>query len=449
MNQIKLRNLIRESIENLMEDINVPINVGDTVLGGKFKNKKIKVKDIDKNEKGDITINDKPLLRVRIPKEVNEVEYVIPTQDEIPKNISDNIRVFHGFNSFESFEKVLKKGLSGKETVPRVYSHHLPKELKGLFVTADFNFAKKYANGGIIIEFSVNINDLLPNDDSFKTGYDNISFKHSSQAIYTGDLDPNMIKYIWKFEDGKWNRFIRKDFINKFHIDTSRSDYVKYLPNDDFSLDDFSNTSSAINFFKNANEFKLKQMGFFPKQIDQIIKLKSDGFFNEKLNEGSVKKSDRVDIYRDNNYVVVRPLTETASCKYGAYTKWCISAPSSGAWDSSPDAIVIMIIQKKYSITPERQEIIDKLLKYIDAADNNEVTPEMREEMRELRRENDIHDFEDLSKIALVFQKNSNHVEIWDSNNININDNYQFGWFDLPLSSNVINAIENYIISIK
>ena len=55
-----------------MEDINVPINVGDTVLGGKFKNKKIKVKDIDKNEKGDITINDKPLLRVRIPKEVNE-----------------------------------------------------------------------------------------------------------------------------------------------------------------------------------------------------------------------------------------------------------------------------------------------------------------------------------------------------------------------------------------
>jgi hypothetical protein len=49
------------------EDINVPINVGDTVFGGKFKNKKIVVKDIGKNEKGDITINDKPLLKVRIP----------------------------------------------------------------------------------------------------------------------------------------------------------------------------------------------------------------------------------------------------------------------------------------------------------------------------------------------------------------------------------------------
>lgn len=57
----------------IKEDINVPINVGDTVLGGRFKNHKIVVKDIDKNEKGDITINKKPLLKVRIPKKENEV----------------------------------------------------------------------------------------------------------------------------------------------------------------------------------------------------------------------------------------------------------------------------------------------------------------------------------------------------------------------------------------
>lgn len=55
--------------ESVDEDISVPINVGDTVLGGRFKNKKIVVKDIDKNEKGDITINNKPLLKVRLTKE--------------------------------------------------------------------------------------------------------------------------------------------------------------------------------------------------------------------------------------------------------------------------------------------------------------------------------------------------------------------------------------------
>ena len=53
----------------MSEDINIPIKVGDVVKGGKFKNKSIKVKKIGKNEKGDITINDKPLLKVRIPNE--------------------------------------------------------------------------------------------------------------------------------------------------------------------------------------------------------------------------------------------------------------------------------------------------------------------------------------------------------------------------------------------
>ena len=54
----------------LGEAITVPIEIGDTVLGGKFKNKRIVVKDIGKNEKGDITINGKPLMKYRlIPQE--------------------------------------------------------------------------------------------------------------------------------------------------------------------------------------------------------------------------------------------------------------------------------------------------------------------------------------------------------------------------------------------
>lgn len=51
------------------EDIKVPINIGDVVLGGRFKNKKMVVKKIGKNKKGDITINDKPLLKFRLVKE--------------------------------------------------------------------------------------------------------------------------------------------------------------------------------------------------------------------------------------------------------------------------------------------------------------------------------------------------------------------------------------------
>lgn len=50
----------------LNESIVLDISVGDVILGGKFKNKKIVVKEIGKNEKGDITINGKPLLKFRL-----------------------------------------------------------------------------------------------------------------------------------------------------------------------------------------------------------------------------------------------------------------------------------------------------------------------------------------------------------------------------------------------
>jgi len=51
------------------EEIKIPIEIGDTVLGGKFKNKKIVVKTISKNEKGDILINGRPLLKFRLMNE--------------------------------------------------------------------------------------------------------------------------------------------------------------------------------------------------------------------------------------------------------------------------------------------------------------------------------------------------------------------------------------------
>ena len=62
-----MRIIISESqYKTINEMIKLNIKVGDTLMGGKFKNKKVVVKTIDKNEKGDITINGKPLLRFRI-----------------------------------------------------------------------------------------------------------------------------------------------------------------------------------------------------------------------------------------------------------------------------------------------------------------------------------------------------------------------------------------------
>jgi len=53
------------------EDIKLPVEIGDTVLMGKFKNKKIVVKTIDWNEKGDLLINGRPAMKMRLIKKPN------------------------------------------------------------------------------------------------------------------------------------------------------------------------------------------------------------------------------------------------------------------------------------------------------------------------------------------------------------------------------------------
>ena len=50
------------------ESIKVPVDIGDTVLMGRFKNKKVVVKSIDYNEKGDLLINGRTALKFRIMK---------------------------------------------------------------------------------------------------------------------------------------------------------------------------------------------------------------------------------------------------------------------------------------------------------------------------------------------------------------------------------------------
>lgn len=51
--------------------ITIDVKVGDTILTGKFKNKKTVVKDIGKDEHGMPTINGRKVVTFRIHKKVN------------------------------------------------------------------------------------------------------------------------------------------------------------------------------------------------------------------------------------------------------------------------------------------------------------------------------------------------------------------------------------------
>ena len=48
--------------------MNLDIEIGDIILTGRFKNKKVKVKEFGKDAKGQPTINGRPILNFRIKK---------------------------------------------------------------------------------------------------------------------------------------------------------------------------------------------------------------------------------------------------------------------------------------------------------------------------------------------------------------------------------------------
>ena len=59
---------INATNKRLAEAISLDIEVGDILLGGKYKNKRIEVKEIGEDELGQPTVNGNPILKVRIEK---------------------------------------------------------------------------------------------------------------------------------------------------------------------------------------------------------------------------------------------------------------------------------------------------------------------------------------------------------------------------------------------
>ena len=57
-----------KTFDELSENINIPVNVGDTIYMGRFKNKETVIKSIDKDEHGMPTINGKKVVTFRTIK---------------------------------------------------------------------------------------------------------------------------------------------------------------------------------------------------------------------------------------------------------------------------------------------------------------------------------------------------------------------------------------------
>ena len=76
--------------------MNIDLQIGDTILTGRFKNKKVVVKEFGIDDKGQPTVNGRPILKFRIKK-------LMPGEKETPVNeiVKRNIK--------KSFDKKINK----------------------------------------------------------------------------------------------------------------------------------------------------------------------------------------------------------------------------------------------------------------------------------------------------------------------------------------------------
>ena len=72
----------------LEEDINLPVKIGDTILVGKFKNKKMIVKDIGKDQHGMPTINGRKATTFRLAKK-DDTKIINSKKQEVTEGVED------------------------------------------------------------------------------------------------------------------------------------------------------------------------------------------------------------------------------------------------------------------------------------------------------------------------------------------------------------------------
>tara|TARA_A100001391_G_C4920864_1_gene239122 strand:- start:36 stop:596 length:561 start_codon:yes stop_codon:yes gene_type:complete len=83
---IKLKNLLPEAIT-------LDVKVGDTILTGRFKNKKVVVKSIGKDEHGMPTINGKKVVTFRTMKKTESVMLERADYHELAKHLRDKHKI--------------------------------------------------------------------------------------------------------------------------------------------------------------------------------------------------------------------------------------------------------------------------------------------------------------------------------------------------------------------
>ena len=264
--------------------------------------------------------------------------------NEEPLQDSDTIRVYHGFNNYEDAIIAVKFGLSGKERAKRIYSPEANHNPHGLFVTLDFETAKKfvYPRGTtgitVIMELHVKVSDLEApiwpgggysvqgqksdvwgrdhdrGQETLKAREDaiewakkyNIGFVSQSdrpelaltlygserQALFVGHLNTNMIRAIFFGESGKhgysakqMERISTKNFLDKFDSHEPEANSNGRISNKGHEYHDKQNMS---HIFKPNDDFNPERVNAYLEEIEWGMEVEE--FIETLINHRSLER---------------------------------------------------------------------------------------------------------------------------------------------------------------
>lgn len=174
----------------------------------------------------------------------------------------------------------------------------------------------------------------------------------------------------------------------------------------------------------------------------------------EELNEIRVPRGERVELYKDNNIIVVVPLTHRALQKYASFCQWCINDDKL-EWEDYHQGKHAVIIQRKpkkekIGITgqPTASEIFLLTKWYNNESSFEDVCDMLGYEFRNDRAMGDYYvtvsnDINNFATNIVYYSPNNGIYDMED----NFLWNYNFKISDIPnVTNEVIDIMDNYLL---
>ena len=152
------------------------------------------------------------------------------------------------------------------------------------------------------------------------------------QNQYQGEYD-EYIEYIYRQDPTKSKKYFKWIF-------------ETWLKNDGKNID-YNDLIGMVTYFdRNPNKFEKKDL--YQYTYDEFLKSYNEAIL--KMSKREIVSSGVEKLYEDDKYVLLRPKTAEASCKYGANTKWCISSRTNNYFESYDESILLQQLQLHISL---------------------------------------------------------------------------------------------------